>query len=70
MDKTGHFFYSEKQMKAKYDMAFFYGKVYKPNLCKLKDGIIREYTEWGNKDTPYSKWDDIIYLGEGEYYAE
>jgi hypothetical protein len=60
MDITGRFYYSKKAANL-------------PNMpvnkCLLSNGSIEQYTEWVTKDRkPGSKWDDLVYLGEGIIY--
>ena len=60
MDITGRFYYSKKAASLP-EMPV--------NKCLLTNGYIEQYTEWvtGGRE-PGSKWDDLVYLGEGIIY--
>ncbi len=64
MDTSGFFFYSAKQMTVLCEENFHPNQ---PTFCRLKDGRVVEYTEWCETSTPDGKWDDYIFLGEGDF---
>jgi len=60
MDITGKFYYSRKAASL---------PGIPVNKCLLANGYIEQYTEWVNDGgEPGSKWDDLVYLGEGIIY--
>ena len=62
MIMTGRFYYSDKTASARPLM----GEKRTVKKCLLEDGSIVQYTEWVTKGRqPLSKWDDLVYLGNG-----
>ena len=67
MKERDCFWFSQKALDWKYDDARRRNEKVRINYCKLDSGDVVLYTEWGHSDTPSSKWDDIVFLGEGVY---
>ena len=64
----GHFWYSRKAFEYKLKDAHSKSEKAHVNFCKLDSGQIVKYTEWEQAASPISKWDDLVYLGEGTYH--
>jgi hypothetical protein len=56
-----HLWYAEKQLRV---MLLLGDRI---KRGKIKNGAMVIYTEVSDEDEYQSKWDDVIYLGEGEF---
>lgn len=59
----GHFWFSEKQLDF---MMRKRGNKYQRKYAKI-NGQIVEYTMWTDTKEHTAMWNDVVYLGEGEY---
>jgi len=63
MNTDGYFWYSEK-MKACISRMDSRHHV---NYCEI-NGEVKEYTNWTRENKDNTEWDDVIFLGHGNYH--
>lgn len=62
----GYFFFSKKMLETMEQHARNNNENYHPNFCII-DGKKKQYTDWCQSPKSSAQWDDLVYLGEGEY---